>query len=101
MRALTRAFIVFSILFAFACDRENPAPPDGGGNPQRDAGTVDATVPDAGPTTCQPRSSECWDETPTTSTQLLNACTDSTCVPFDNCARLPLLRPDGTLPPLP
>ncbi|XXX77818.1 hypothetical protein WMF30_03460 [Sorangium sp. So ce134] len=41
----------------------------------------------------------CYRCAPTTSEQLLNACTDAACRPFDN-ARLTNLR-DGGLPPLP
>lgn len=44
---------------------------------------------------------DCWQCAPTNSTQLLNGCTDAECSPFDNAARLPLLGPDGSLPPLP
>lgn len=33
--------------------------------------------------------------------QWLNRCTDGDCVPFDNKARLPKLKADGTVPPLP
>ncbi|MGK3967248.1 hypothetical protein WMF38_24125 [Sorangium sp. So ce118] len=41
----------------------------------------------------------CYGCTPTTNEQLLNACTDAACRPFDN-RRLGNLR-DGALPPLP
>jgi hypothetical protein len=43
----------------------------------------------------------CWGCTPTTPTQVLNGCTDASCEPFSNTRRLPLLEPDGSLPPLP
>lgn len=44
----------------------------------------------------------CWSCPPTTHKQHLNACTDATCEPFPNTKdRLPLLKDDGTLPPLP
>jgi hypothetical protein len=33
--------------------------------------------------------------------QWLNRCTDGDCVPFDNKARLPKLKADGSVPPLP
>jgi hypothetical protein len=46
-------------------------------------------------------SATCYACTPTTSSQLQNACTDATCVPFDERARLTHLLPDGALPPLP
>ena len=39
---------------------------------------------------------------PTKPAELLNACTDATCAPFPNTVeRLPLIGPDGKLPPLP
>ena len=44
----------------------------------------------------------CFDCPPTEPAHLLNACTDATCAPFLNTAeRLPLLKADGGLPPLP
>ena len=43
----------------------------------------------------------CYACTPTTNAQLLNQCNDLSSAAFDNKARLPLLKPDGTLPPLP
>ncbi len=43
---------------------------------------------------------QCYACTPTTSAQFANACTNSTCVPFDD-TRLTNLLPDGALPPVP
>lgn len=44
----------------------------------------------------------CFDCVPTKSVELLNACGDASCEPFPNTVeRLPLLKQDGTLPPLP
>ena len=43
----------------------------------------------------------CYACAPTTTPQFLNHCTGATCTPFNNTARLPLLRADGGLPPLP
>jgi hypothetical protein len=43
----------------------------------------------------------CYACPPTTATQLQNACTNATCVPFDDRARLTRLLADGGLPPLP
>ena len=44
----------------------------------------------------------CFDCVPTKSVELLNACGDASCEPFANTVdRLPLLKPDGTLPALP
>lgn len=44
----------------------------------------------------------CFDCPPTKPAELLNACTDATCAPFPNTVeRLPLIGPDGKLPPLP
>ena len=44
---------------------------------------------------------QCYPCTPTTTAQLLNACTAASCVPFDDTTRLGNLMPDGALPPLP
>jgi len=56
-----------------------------------DSGGVECEDPDG-----------CWSCAPTTPTQVLNACTDATCEPFpDTAERLPLLEPDGSLPPIP
>ncbi len=43
----------------------------------------------------------CWACAPTTSAEIINRCTASSCARFDNRARLPRLLPDGGLPPLP
>jgi hypothetical protein len=40
-------------------------------------------------------------KTPTTDPELLNACTNSQCVPFDDTVRVPRLAADGALPPVP
>jgi len=90
-----------------AGDVDGGAPVDGGdvdGGAPVDAGDVDggapidAGAPDAG--SCL-GTGGCWSCAPTTQVQFLNACTGAGCSPFDNRARLPLLNPDGTLPPLP
>jgi hypothetical protein len=64
--------------------------------------TVDSSIPDVGPDAvlvCQIPGG-CFRCTPTSDPELLSACTDSTCIPFDN-ARLTNLNSDGTLKPLP
>jgi len=43
--------------------------------------------------------SDCFSGTPVTQADFLNACTKADCVPFTT--KLPLLKPDGSLPPLP
>ena len=43
----------------------------------------------------------CYACTPTTTQEIENACTGSTCVPFDDATRLTNLTADGGLPPLP
>ena len=43
----------------------------------------------------------CVSTTPVTNTDFLNACNGMTCQAFDNKGRLPLLKPDGSLPALP
>ncbi|MGA2451126.1 MAG: hypothetical protein ABTD50_20900 [Polyangiaceae bacterium] len=43
----------------------------------------------------------CYACPPTTPNQIINACTSSTCVPFDDTNRLTNMPANGTLPPLP
>lgn len=43
----------------------------------------------------------CYKCEPAKPIEFLNACTDRTCVPFDNKARLPLLEDGKPLPPVP
>lgn len=107
MSTTVRATLLFVLAFAFGCERDNPAPPDGG--LRRDAQVVADAGGDAGSASdgggadggCV-SDPDCWSCPPTTSEHLLNACTDATCEPFPvTQERLPLLRSDGTLPPLP
>lgn len=111
LRSLARGFstiaIALSLAIAPGCgdDDDTFGPPDGG--PRRDAGTdagegpPDGEVPpDAGGDECR-GADGCWSCAPTTEEHLLNACTDFVGIPFDNRARITILRPDGSLPPLP
>lgn len=57
---------------------------------------------------CAPRSGDkcvdpsgCWACAPTTTHELQTACTDATCVPFDNSVLAGMLGPDGGLPAIP
>jgi hypothetical protein len=43
----------------------------------------------------------CYACAPSTTAQFLNRCTSASCAPFNDTIRLPLLLPDGGLPPLP
>jgi hypothetical protein len=43
----------------------------------------------------------CFKCEPTKSEEILNACTDGQCTPFDNAARLPLFKAGQALPPVP
>ena len=113
LRAATRLAIFASALLGLTgCERDNPTPPDGGG--RRDAGPGDAgeVTSDAGPGdagTDADASKEdcvteegCWSCPPTQPQHFLNGCTDATCSPFPvTTTRLPRLRADGTVPPLP
>ncbi|MBX3271346.1 MAG: hypothetical protein KF729_13860 [Sandaracinaceae bacterium] len=106
--------LALSVLLAVGCDRDNPTPPDAGG--PRDAGALDAGEPQDGGDTPIDAGTDagdvdaggclaptgCWDCPPSTSEQFLNACTSAACDPFPiTTARLPRLRADGTVPPLP
>ena len=64
---------------------------DGGIGPGGDGapGDCDASTADGA----------CYPCVPVTNDQLENACTDSTCLPFDDNARIPGFT--GTLPPVP
>jgi hypothetical protein len=44
---------------------------------------------------------QCYACAPTETPQFLNACTNASCVPFDDLSRLANILPDGGLPPLP
>jgi hypothetical protein len=61
-----------------------------GGNPMNDGSTGDGAT-DSGPPSCYTN--------PRTHYEIINACTDAQS--FDKNPRLPLLQPDGSLPPLP
>jgi hypothetical protein len=90
-----RAHFLSALPFAMACALAGSLASlaacggDGGGKDQPDAG-VD------GPVT--PR---CFEGTPTTHAQLMNACVTADVEKIDKRPALPLLNPDGTLPPLP
>jgi hypothetical protein len=119
MRALHLTILLAStVTFAFGCDRDNEGPPDAGAprdaarsdSGSSDAGdgfdaAFDAGADDAGPprdaVACTVDGGTCYACEPVTSFEHLNACTDSTCELFVNATRLPLLREDGTVPPLP
>jgi len=62
-----------------------------GGNP----------IGDESPAACNAalEAGSCYPCTPTTNDQLENACTDSTCIPFDDTTRIPNFN--GTLPNIP
>jgi hypothetical protein len=70
-----------------------PTPPGGGGTPVVDAGpgTDGSTTADSGPSDCVMK--------PQTHLEIINACTDA--VKITKNPTLPLLLPDGGLPPLP
>jgi hypothetical protein len=48
-----------------------------------------------------PASGQCYACPPATNPQILNACTNADCVPFDDKARVTKLLSDGGLPPVP
>jgi hypothetical protein len=113
MRANITIVALLLCAFAAGCERENPGPPDAGprdaGSREDDAGNLDGgPLTDAGPFDAGPDAGSCegedgcWSCAPTTSVHFLNRCTDAICDPFPvTQARLPLLRADGTVPPLP
>ncbi|UJR81749.1 hypothetical protein [Sandaracinus amylolyticus] len=115
----TTAILTLLAMLAMGCERDNPTPPDAGGrrdaqvdsgeldggqdpeptDAQVDAQLPDRELPDGGECTSRP---DCWSCLPTEPEHFLNGCTDSTCIEFPiTQARLPRLRADGTVPPLP
>jgi len=116
-RLWLRAVFALSFVLAACGDDDAFGPPDGGGRRDSgvdsgevlpDGGDLDGTVPDggdAGPDVdagpdCTGEDG-CYSCEPTDEGQLLNACNELGCVPFDNRARITRLNPDGSLPPLP
>lgn len=91
-RALIVASSVF-LLWAVACDGDDELQPPGTGGAGSGAG------PGAGG--AGGAAEECFDGEPVVEKDLLNACTEDGCEPFDNAARLPLLGENGELPELP
>lgn len=80
------------------CDRDENVPPDA---TVLDSGATDAGIDDtdAGSDPCVGNDG-CFACEPTTEPEILEACTDAQCEPFDNEARLPLYE-GSDLPPLP
>jgi hypothetical protein len=78
---------------------DGPVPGDGG-----DVGVPDGEPPPDGRASCYAvnKTGDCAAcATPRTDEQFLNQCTATSCQPFDNATRLPLLKPGGGVPPLP
>jgi hypothetical protein len=100
MNWLAAALFALSASFAAtACgddDDGNTAHPDAHVITDIDAATADAGAIDA-PTGAD---ADCITD-PTTNDELLNACTSATVTKIPKHPTLPLLNPDGTLPPLP
>lgn len=69
-----------------------------------DPATTDDPSTTDDPTTGGPEclgENDCWQCEPQNNEHVINGCTDAACEPFANERRLPLLEPDGSLPPLP
>jgi len=75
--------VALSLAFTTACSDSNEAPKDAGQDATSDAGGPDAS---------------CFTN-PTTNYEIINACTTAQKI-YKNPV-LPLLNPDGSLPPLP
>jgi hypothetical protein len=93
--------IVIAALAVGACGGNTNPQPDVPDAARADARVPDAAAdasPDAAPSCTS--AAGCFVCTPVELVEFLNACTDSSCQPFDNAARLPLYN-NGVLPPLP
>jgi hypothetical protein len=107
MMRLRRTTVVLAVLASMsaigllACDdssavkETNPGTDSGGPAPGTDGGLPGA---DSGPTLPDGAPSDCY-MNPTTHFEIINACTDA--VKITKNPALPLLYPDGGLPPLP
>jgi hypothetical protein len=99
--ALALALLAAPAMLLFACDDSSsaiketpvtPKPPGGGGTVvEAGPGTDGSTTVDSGPSDCVMN--------PQTHLEIINACTDA--VKITKNPTLPLLLPDGGLPPLP
>lgn len=88
----TKFFWIALALLAPACGGSQVEPP-GNDDTTGDDDTTGATDETGG---------EPCVEDPKDPVEILNACSDATCEPFANTKeRLPLLKDDGSLPPLP
>lgn len=94
--------VMCAALVAVACkSKSNPQPDFVDAAKHADAKVdVDAPIDAAPECYLDAGVAGCFQCTPTTDEDFLNACTDGTCVAFDNAARLPLYN-GGNLPPLP
>lgn len=78
--------LIVLALFAAACGDDPKAAPV-------DSGTPPPDMAPAAPT--------CFQGTPTTHDQIINACVDQSVTVIHKTPMLPLLNSDGSLPPLP
>ena len=102
MRISSRWIIAVALLGG-ACGGGQAQPPgeDDTGDASTDADAGESSGDPTGADACAGPEG-CFNCPPTKAVELLNACTDASCAPFPNTAeRLPLLKPDGGLPPLP
>jgi hypothetical protein len=103
--ALSAAVFVLAGAIASACSSSSDeAAPSRPVVPTADVGTgvdggelADTAPPDPG---CSGPAG-CFKCPPTTNSEILNACTDGQCTPFDNAARLPLFKAGQPLPAVP
>lgn len=95
------AFAILALVIAACSSSGSEATPTRPPRPPEttdDAGT-DAEAGPVDPGCAGPDG--CYKCEPAKPLEFLNACTDRTCVPFDNKARLPLLEDGKPLPPVP
>jgi hypothetical protein len=110
MKTLNKGALALALFALAACDNEaNPTPtstfttstgPGAGGNGAGSEGGAGGGNGGSGTGGDCTSEAGCWDCAPTENVHFLNACTDASCSPFDNVARLPLYN-NGDLPPLP
>lgn len=100
MKTLLATFALAAVglagsLVVVACDSSGDTPHD---NPVVDAGSDTGVATDGGGGNDGSPTPDCFTN-PKTHFEIINACTDA--AKFDKKPNLPLLQPDGSLPPLP
>jgi len=107
MRVPIMTFAFAVVLAVPGCPGEQETPPEndtstGGSGDSSGTGDSSGSVDESGTGNACLGADGCWNCEPMESEQLLDQCTEADCEAFPiTVERLPLLQPDGSLPPIP